>query len=67
MLDPFIGSGTTAEEAIRNSRKYLGCELNPDYEKMQQDRILNANAVKCSKPRCKPQNLKSHPDLFELA
>lgn len=67
VLDPFIGSGTTAEVSIRNHRKYLGCELNPDYGKMQQDRILNANAVKCSKPRCKPQHLESHPGLFELA
>lgn len=31
VLDPFIGSGTTAEVAIKNGRNWLGVELNPDY------------------------------------
>jgi site-specific DNA-methyltransferase (adenine-specific) len=31
VLDPFGGSGTTAEVAIRNRRKSILCELNPDY------------------------------------
>ena len=39
VLDPFIGSGTTAEVAIRHGRKYLGCELNPEYKELQDKRI----------------------------
>lgn len=39
VLDPFIGSGTTAEVALRHGRKYLGCELNPDYKALQDKRI----------------------------
>lgn len=31
VLDPFMGSGTTAEVAIRHGRLALGCELNGDY------------------------------------
>ena len=31
VFDPFGGSGTTAEVAIRNGRKAVLCELNPDY------------------------------------
>lgn len=31
ILDPFNGSGTTGVAAIRNDRKYVGIELNPDY------------------------------------
>ena len=31
ILDPFMGSGTTAVAAIQNSRKYVGYELNPKY------------------------------------
>lgn len=42
VLDPFMGSGTTAEVAIKNNRKYLGCELNLDYKKLQDERINNA-------------------------
>ncbi len=39
VLDPFMGSGTTAIAAIKNNRKYIGIELSPDYCKMAEDRI----------------------------
>jgi DNA modification methylase len=39
VLDPFMGSGTTAAVAIPHGRQYLGCELNPEYGPLQQERI----------------------------
>jgi DNA modification methylase len=42
VLDPFMGSGTTAYVAALNGRKYLGCELNPAYKPLQDERIKNA-------------------------
>jgi DNA modification methylase len=39
VLDPFMGSGTTAAVALQHGRPYLGCELNPEYEPLQQERI----------------------------
>jgi DNA modification methylase len=39
VLDPFMGSGTTAYVAKMNARKYLGCELNADYKKLQEERL----------------------------
>lgn len=39
VLDPFMGSGTTAAVADRLNRLYLGCELNPDYQKLQKERL----------------------------
>jgi DNA modification methylase len=42
VLDPFMGSGTTAFVALLNERQYLGCELNPEYEELQQRRIKDA-------------------------
>lgn len=42
VLDCFMGSGTTAAEAQRLGRGYLGCELNPDYEPLQRERIAAA-------------------------
>lgn len=42
VLDPFIGSGTTAAVAVKHKRRYLGCELNKDYAKLQQERIMFA-------------------------
>jgi DNA modification methylase len=31
VLDPFSGSGTTGEVAMKLGRNYVGCELNPEY------------------------------------
>ena len=42
VLDPFMGSGTTAAVALQHGRKYLGCELNPDYRPLQTERINKA-------------------------
>ena len=39
VLDPFMGSGTTGVVAEALGRKYLGCELNPDYKKLQDERL----------------------------
>ena len=39
VLDPFMGSGTTAAVAIANGRDYLGCELNLAYKELQDARI----------------------------
>lgn len=39
VLDPFMGSGTTAVVAQRLGRNYVGCELNPTYAAMANRRI----------------------------
>lgn len=39
VLDPFMGSGTTAQVAQTLGRKYLGCELNPAYQPLQNKRL----------------------------
>ena len=39
VLDPFMGSGTTAISCIRNNRNYVGFELNPTYCEMIERRI----------------------------
>lgn len=42
VLDPFGGSGTTGMVAQRNQRKFVLCEINPEYARMAKDRIANA-------------------------
>ena len=39
VLDPFMGSGTTAQVALQHGRQYIGCELNAEYEVLQKQRI----------------------------
>jgi DNA modification methylase len=39
ILDPFIGSGTTALAALKAERKYVGFETNPEYIQLAQERI----------------------------
>jgi DNA modification methylase len=45
VLDPFMGSGTTAAVAIERGRQFIGCELNQEYRPLQDDRIAAARQV----------------------
>lgn len=42
VLDPFMGSGTTAAVAVQHGRQYIGCELNPDYAPLIEARVSAA-------------------------
>ena len=39
VLDPFMGSGTTAVAALECNRKYIGFEIVPEYVDFANDRI----------------------------
>jgi DNA modification methylase len=39
VLDPYMGAGTTGLVAQRLGRRWIGCELNPDYAAMAERRI----------------------------
>ena len=39
VLDPFMGSGTTAIAAINTKRNFIGFELNKEYFEIAQKRI----------------------------
>jgi DNA modification methylase len=43
VLDPFMGSGTTAQVSQDLGRQYIGCELNPAYEKLQKKRTAQTS------------------------
>lgn len=42
VLDPFIGSGTTAIAAEQQGRNWLGIELNPTFARLAHERIAKA-------------------------
>ena len=46
ILDPFMGSGTTAMVAKKLGRYYLGCELHRDYSNLIEERLPNDSLSK---------------------
>ena len=46
VLDPFMGSGTTAKMALLNNRNYIGFELDAHYCEIANERIRKALAEK---------------------
>jgi DNA modification methylase len=45
VLDPFAGSGTTLAVAAKLGRNAIGCELNPDYIQLAEQRIKEARST----------------------
>ena len=43
VLDPFMGSGTTAKMAMQNGRDYLGFDISPEYVELAKKRVAWAN------------------------
>jgi site-specific DNA-methyltransferase (adenine-specific) len=44
VLDPFMGSGSTAVAAARNGRHYVGYDTDPDYVALAEQRVAAARA-----------------------
>jgi DNA modification methylase len=64
VLDPFMGTGTTAVVAKRLRRDFLGVELNPAYVKLATDRLraadgFTAGGTGCT-PFCSPPELSTN-------
>ena len=61
VLDPFMGSGTTAVASLRLGRSFVGIEIRPEYRDLARERIRNAllqpaeQSVAKSKPNHKKQ------------
>lgn len=45
VLDPFMGSGTTAIACMNTNRKYIGYELDEEYWKLANERINNHEVI----------------------
>ncbi len=46
ILDPFIGSGTTAEAAIKLKRRYIGFDICDEYLKIAKTKIKTISSIK---------------------
>lgn len=47
VIDPFMGIGSTGIACVNSNRKFIGCELDPTYFEIAQQRINEARGVKC--------------------
>ncbi|MEI7988010.1 MAG: site-specific DNA-methyltransferase [Chloroflexota bacterium] len=45
ILDPFMGSGSTAIAALKSERRYVGYEIDTEYIKLAEERIKQNNAL----------------------
>ena len=57
VLDPFIGSGTTALSCVETNRRFIGIEVNEIYHQLAQ-RTLNEKQLKSTLPN--PLELPTH-------
>jgi len=46
VLDPFVGSGTTAEVSVRMKRNFIGIDKNLEYIKMSKERLEETSKLK---------------------
>ncbi|MDD3077418.1 MAG: site-specific DNA-methyltransferase [Proteiniphilum sp.] len=46
VLDPFIGSGTTAIAALNLNRNYIGIDVSPEYCESAKNRIMNSELTR---------------------
>ena len=45
VLDPFMGSGTSARAAASLGRNWIGCELNPEYVEQARARTAQMGLI----------------------
>lgn len=71
VLDPFLGSGTSAVASIVNGRKFIGAEIKPDYCDISVKRIKNSEKgterYRPDVPVCPPDpnsSVAKKPDTF---
>jgi DNA modification methylase len=70
VLDPFMGSGTSAVAAARHGRGFIGFELNPEYFRIVEKRVAearNGNNGGNRKGHKGDEGKPSVPDLFDQA
>lgn len=49
VLDPFIGSGTTAVAAVKTARRYVGYDTDPDYIELSKARVAEEQENQATK------------------
>lgn len=64
VLDPFMGSGTVARVAQDLGRKWIGCELNPEYGRLVTKRAAQQRLVSYTESEARPRILPKERRLI---
>lgn len=66
ILDPFMGSGSTGKAAMREGFRFIGCELDPEYLRIAEARIVAAIEAPEPEPDAPPADNDNAiaPDLL---
>ncbi|MDQ3877892.1 MAG: site-specific DNA-methyltransferase [Actinomycetota bacterium] len=63
ILDPFMGSGTSAVAAVRSGRHFLGYDTDPDYVRAARERVAEERASRAARPHAIQVTVPSLPDV----
>ena len=66
ILDPFMGSGTTAIVAKKLNREFIGIDISPEYCQMAQERLNNPLSIVRSKKKKGETDQVSLFDMIEV-
>ena len=66
VLDPFIGSGTTAVAALLEGRQYVGIDLSEEYCRLAQERVARVEAKLDSDARAADVQQPETPSALEV-
>ena len=55
VLDPFMGSGSTAVAAVRADRRYVGYDTDPAYVALAEKRVAEAQELVDASPEPEPE------------
>lgn len=67
VLDPFLGSGTTAIVANRNDRNCIGVELLPDYYEMVKKQLIEKGIIFSEMGEKKKRTIKSNLTSLKIS
>jgi len=61
---PFVGSGSEIISAIKNNRKFIGCEISEEYMSLAIERVFNLTGVKLREDH---NNSSNKPQILRIS
>jgi SAM-dependent methyltransferase len=65
VLDPFCGTGTTGEVAIKLGRQFIGIELYPEYAAIAEERCSKASQIRADYEKSLQSEVQIEIDSYQ--